>query len=97
MNFGTVANWNDERAFGFIIQDNGQPDIFVHVTQLSGGRSELTPGVRVSFDVSEGRNGKLQAVGVRMIDGAEVVSGKASGFANAPGAVLTATAPRYGE
>ena len=97
-NYGTVANWNDGRAFGFITREDGQPDIFAHVTQLSGGASELIPGDRVSFEVEPGRNGKLQATAVRVIDGAAVhVFGKASGEATAPGAVLTATAPRFGD
>jgi CspA family cold shock protein len=96
---GTVANWNGDRAYGFIKRDDGQPDIFAHVTQLSGGASELAPDARVSFEVEPGRNGKLQATAVRVIDGAAVVHvfGKASGDATSPAAVLTATAPRYGE
>ena len=96
---GTVANWNSDRAYGFIKRDDSQPDIFAHVTQLSGGASELAPGARVTFDVGEGRSGKLQATAVRVIDGAAVVHvfGKASGDANAPGAMLTATAPRFGD
>ena len=99
MNSGTVANWNLDRAFGFIKRDDGQPDVFVHVTQLSGGMSELVPGDRVSFEVEPGRNGKLQATAVRVIDGAAVVHvfGTASGDAKSPGAVLTETAPRFGD
>jgi CspA family cold shock protein len=96
---GTVANWNSDRAYGFIKRDDGQPDIFAHVTQLSGGMSDLVPGDRVSFEVEPGRNGKLQATAVRVIDGAAVVHvfGNASGDAKSPGAVLTETAPRFGD
>jgi len=35
-NNGTVAMWHKARAFGFIKPDNGQADIFCHVTQLAG-------------------------------------------------------------
>lgn len=95
---GTVATWLDEKSYGFIKRDDNQPDVFCHITGLAGGVTELIPGARVSFEVGPGRGGKMAAAGVRVIDGAAVhVFGKASGDATAPGAVLTETAPRYGE
>lgn len=32
METGKIARWEPERGFGFIKQDNGKPDIFVHVS-----------------------------------------------------------------
>ena len=95
---GIVANWNSDRAFGFIKRDDGQPDVFVHVTQLSGGMSELAPGDRVSFEVEPGRHGKMQAVEVCKIKGGSDVDGNtAPGWlsATAHGAVLESSASLF--
>lgn len=108
MIYGTVKFWDRARAFGFASIDGSEQDIFIHVTALSGGMSELTEGERVSFEIGAG-HGKSAATGVRRLDSnataagavfgatAALIDGTATGDANAPGATLTATAPRYGD
>jgi CspA family cold shock protein len=66
---GTISNWLDEKAYGFIKRDDNQPDVFCHITGLAGGVTELTAGDRVQFEIGEGRNGKSKAVDVRRLDG----------------------------
>jgi cold shock protein len=64
---GTVKWFNDAKGFGFIVQDNGGPDVFCHHTaiQADGFRS-LAEGQKVSFEVTKGPKG-LQAANVRPI------------------------------
>ncbi|MCU1629778.1 MAG: cold-shock DNA-binding domain protein [Pseudonocardia sp.] len=64
---GTVKWFNGEKGFGFIAQDGGGPDVFVHYSQIeaSGFRS-LDEGQRVEFDVGQGQKGP-QAEHVRVI------------------------------
>ena len=33
---GTVKWFNDDKGFGFIAQDDSNPDVFVHHTSISG-------------------------------------------------------------
>jgi CspA family cold shock protein len=62
---GTVKWFNSEKGFGFIEQDGGGPDVFVHYSAISGqGYRELQEGQRVEFEVTQGQKGP-QAADVR--------------------------------
>lgn len=55
---GTVKWFNGEKGFGFISPDEGDQDVFVHYSQISGGGyRSLEEGQRVSFDVGRGQKG----------------------------------------
>ncbi|HEU4566500.1 MAG TPA: cold-shock protein [Marmoricola sp.] len=64
---GTVKWFNAEKGFGFIAQEGGGDDVFVHFSaiQKSGYRS-LDENERVEFDVTQGPKGP-QAENVRPI------------------------------
>jgi CspA family cold shock protein len=63
MNTGTVKFFNATKGFGFIVLDNGQPDVFVHVSAVErSGMSSLVEGQKISFDiVKDNRSGKSAA------------------------------------
>ncbi|MEA2933951.1 MAG: cold shock protein [Variibacter sp.] len=49
---GTVKFFNSQKGFGFIQQDNGQPDVFVHVTAVErAGMRGLAEGQKLTFDI----------------------------------------------
>jgi CspA family cold shock protein len=63
MSEGTVKFFNESKGFGFIVPDNGDPEIFVHVSGLSNPVKEKD---RVSFEVENGKKG-INAVKVKKI------------------------------
>ena len=64
MSTGTVKWFNESKGFGFIAQDNGGDDVFVHFRAISGdGFKTLAEGQKVTFDVEKGPKG-LQAANV---------------------------------
>lgn len=55
---GTVKWFNESKGFGFIKQDNGDGDVFVHHTAIQAqGFKTLSEGERVRFDVVQGQKG----------------------------------------
>jgi CspA family cold shock protein len=55
---GTVKWFNDEKGFGFITQDGGGPDVFVHFSAVQGdGYRSLSENDKVQFDVTQGPKG----------------------------------------
>ncbi|AAO11101.1 cold-shock protein [Vibrio vulnificus] len=64
---GTVKWFNETKGFGFISQDNGGKDVFVHFRAIvSEGFKTLAEGQKVSFNVEEGQKGP-QASNVTVI------------------------------
>ena len=60
MNNGTVKWFNSEKGYGFISNDNGGDDVFVHFSKT------LEEGQKVTFDTEQDpkNSKKLRAVNV---------------------------------
>ncbi len=66
MNKGTVKWFNAQKGFGFITNDNGGEDVFVHFSGIaSNGFKTLEEGQKVMFDLERGQRG-MQAVNVTL-------------------------------
>jgi CspA family cold shock protein len=67
MTQGTVKWFNGEKGFGFISQDGGGADVFVHFSAIAAeGYRSLDENQRVEFDVTQGPKGP-QAENVRPV------------------------------
>ena len=49
---GTVKFFNSQKGFGFIVQDGGGPDVFVHISAVErAGLRALIEGQKLSYEV----------------------------------------------
>jgi CspA family cold shock protein len=63
---GKVKFFDEEKGFGFIASDEGQ-EVFLHISSLLDGVTQVNPGTRVEFGIVDGKKG-AQALSVRVLE-----------------------------
>ncbi|OWQ95054.1 cold-shock protein [Sphingopyxis witflariensis] len=66
MPIGTVKFFNSDKGYGFIANEDGSGDSFVHATAVErAGMASLDKDQRLSYDLEKGRDGKISAVNLQ--------------------------------
>ncbi|MEO6152876.1 MAG: cold-shock protein [Croceibacterium sp.] len=66
MPIGTVKFFNDDKGYGFITNEAGGADAFVHVSAVqAAGMNSLQTDQRVSYDLENDKRGKTSAVNLQ--------------------------------
>jgi cold shock CspA family protein len=72
MAIGEVKWFNRKKGFGFIRPDLGPRDVFVHISAVQrSGLPGLDEGQRVEFELTQLSDGRLAALGLRLIEAAD--------------------------
>ena len=72
MPIGTVKFFNDAKGFGFIQPDSGEADAFVHISAVErSGMQTLRQDQRLSYELEQGRGGKMSAVNLKSAEQSE--------------------------
>ena len=65
---GTVKWFNANKGFGFIAPDEGDKDVFLHVSAVeSAGLQSPADGQKVEYELESGRDGKTSAGSLRYL------------------------------
>ena len=65
---GTVKFFNYDKGYGFITNDEGGPDAFVHVSAVErAGMTSLNKDQKVSYELETGKNGKTSAINLQSV------------------------------
>jgi len=67
MGTGKIIRFDMDKGYGFIAQDNGGDDVFLHVNELVNVGSQIDAGTRLRFSIMDGARG-LKAYGVQVIE-----------------------------
>lgn len=67
---GTVKFFNAAKGYGFITPDDGEKDIFVHISAVEqSGITTLDEGQKISFEVEPDRKGKgPKAIELKLVE-----------------------------
>ena len=69
---GQLKRWNEAKGFGFISTENGQRDIFIHISDLKGMSRRPVVGDIIHYQVKVQNDGKNRAINAS-IEGVEVL------------------------
>ena len=65
---GTVKWFNATKGFGFIVPEDGESDIFVHISAVErSGLTDLKDGQALTYDLEEDR-GRMAASNLELVD-----------------------------
>ncbi|TCS60531.1 cold-shock protein [Varunaivibrio sulfuroxidans] len=65
---GTVKWFNPTKGYGFIQPEDGGKDVFVHISSVErSGLGSLQENQKVSYELEEGRDGKMSAVDLKSL------------------------------
>jgi len=71
MAIGTVKFFNNDRGYGFITNEAGGKDAFVHISAVErSGMQTLRQDQRVAYDLQQDNRGKMAAVNLKSADDA---------------------------
>lgn len=83
---GKITRWKDDQGFGFITQNGGAQQVFVHISAFSNQRRRPTGNELVSYEVSTDSKGRARAERVAFV-GERPASASTAGLGNIPPAL----------
>ena len=65
---GTVKWFNPNKGYGFIAPEDGQKDVFVHISAVEKANiNSLNEGQKLEYELAE-NNGKTSAIDLKIVE-----------------------------
>lgn len=64
---GRIRTWKDDRGYGFIEQNEGGDDVFVHIRSIGGLDGRPVGGERVTYELTQDEKGRARAANVLVL------------------------------
>lgn len=64
---GRISEWKDDRGFGFVVQNGGGENVFVHISSFSHRGQRPTVGSLITYEIAIGDNGRAQAKNAQFV------------------------------
>ena len=64
---GRLAEWNYERGFGFVIQNDTRDRAFLHISGLKGREKRPMVGSLITYELTKDNRGRLQARNAQLV------------------------------
>ena len=86
---GEIAHFSDQGKYGFIVTDDSDEEVFVHMADVGG--PDLEEGQEVEFEIEQADKGPRAANLTRLGDAAGVESDDGGGRRTEDGVIVTIT------
>ncbi len=69
MTTGNVKWFNPTKGYGFLTNDDGNNDVFIHISEVQkAGIGQLNEGQKIRFNIIESNKGKEAAADIELLD-----------------------------
>lgn len=65
---GKLIKWKDDRGFGFILCEQNQQEVFVHISAFPSGSPRPKVGEMLDFEIETTKDGKTRAINIIRAD-----------------------------
>lgn len=73
---GRLERWNDGKGFGFIRPEQGQKDIFIHISAFQKSKRRPMVGDLINYRTNTDRQGRIMAVDARIAGNPPIIRNK---------------------
>ena len=63
---GVLKTWKEDRGFGFIKQDDGNKDLFMHISALDSSSRRPVTGDIIYYQITRDHRGKYKAINAQI-------------------------------
>ena len=80
---GRIIEWNDERGFGFVVQNGASARMFLHVSAFRKGKGRPLLGSLITYEIRQDEKGRFRAASAELVGTRSPTQSSAGAFFSA--------------